>query len=84
MREEGNAVPVIVISGLSTVDDRIRGLKAGGDDYLVKPFALPELSARVEALLRRSRGNRATRLRVGALDMDLVDRADAWTGNWST
>jgi two-component system, OmpR family, response regulator len=74
LREEGNPVPVIVISGLSTLDDRIFGLKAGGDDYLVKPFALQELSARVEALLRRAAGNRATRLKVGALDMDLVDR----------
>ncbi len=74
LREEGNGVPVIIISGLSTVDDRIRGLQAGGDDYLVKPFALPELSARVEALLRRAHNARATRLRVGALEMDLVDR----------
>jgi two-component system, OmpR family, response regulator len=74
LRQEGNAVPVIVISGLSGVDDRILGLKAGGDDYLVKPFALPELSARVEALLRRVGDNRATRLHVGALEMDLVDR----------
>ena len=74
LREEGNAMPVLVISALTTVDDRIRGLKAGGDDYLVKPFALRELSARIEALLRRASDARATRLRVGPLEMDLVER----------
>jgi len=74
LRKEGNSVPVLVISALSTVDDRIRGLKAGGDDYLVKPFALPELSARVEALLRRGVGSRATLLKVGTLELDLVER----------
>jgi two-component system, OmpR family, response regulator len=74
LRKEGNLVPVIVISGLSAVDDRIRGLKAGGDDYLVKPFAMPELSARVESLLRRVVDPRATRLKVGPLELDLVDR----------
>ena len=74
LREEGNAIPVLVISALSTVDDRVRGLKAGGDDYLVKPFALRELSARIEALLRRAADARSTRLRVGPLDMDLVER----------
>jgi two-component system OmpR family response regulator len=74
LRAEGNPVPVLVISALSTVDDRIRGLKAGGDDYLVKPFALAELSARVEALLRRGARSRATQLKVGALELDLVER----------
>ncbi len=74
IRNEGDATPVLVISALSTVDDRIRGLKAGGDDYLVKPFALSELVARVEALLRRGEHSRATRLRVGALELDLVER----------
>jgi two-component system OmpR family response regulator len=74
LRGDGNSVPVLVISGLATVDDRICGLKAGGDDYLVKPFALRELSARVEALLRRIVEGRVTRLRAGALEMDLVDR----------
>ena len=49
LREEGNPTPILVISALSSVDDRIRGLKAGGDDYLVKPFELRELTARVEA-----------------------------------
>jgi two-component system OmpR family response regulator len=74
LRGEGNLAPVLVISALSTVDDRIRGLKAGGDDYLIKPFALPELSARVEALLRRGAATRATRLKVGPLELDLVER----------
>src|SRR5208337_2809802 len=54
--------------------DRIRGLKAGGDDYLVKPFELRELTARVEALSRRITDTRATRLRAGPLEMDLVER----------
>lgn len=74
LREEGNATPVLVISALSSVDDRIRGLKAGGDDYLVKPFELRELTARIEALLRRIPDGRVTRLRVGPLEMDLVER----------
>jgi two-component system, OmpR family, response regulator len=63
-----------VISALSSVDDRINGLKAGGDDYLIKPFDIRELTARVEALLRRGGDTRLTRLQVGALEMDLVER----------
>ena len=74
LRGEGNSTPVLVISALSSVDDRIRGLKAGGDDYLVKPFELRELTARVEALSRRITDARATRLRAGPLEMDLVER----------
>lgn len=74
LREEGNLVPVLVMSGLSAIDERIDGLKAGGDDYLVKPFDIRELSARVEALLRRASESRTTRLHVGRLEMDLVDR----------
>ena len=74
LRNEGNPIPVLVISGLSTVDDRVRGLKAGGDDYLVKPFALPELLARVQALARRSRALRATAVKVGPLELDLIER----------
>jgi two-component system, OmpR family, response regulator len=75
LRAEGNATPALVISALSSVDERINGLKAGGDDYLVKPFDIRELTARVEALLRRGGDPRLTRLRVGALEMDLVERA---------
>src|SRR3984885_2626000 len=73
LRAEGNATPALVISALSSVDDRINGLKAGGDDYLIKPFDIRELTARVEALLRRG-DTRLTRLQVGALEMDLVER----------
>lgn len=67
-------VPVLVLSALGAVDDRVRGLKAGGDDYLTKPFALNELLARVEALLRRPRDVRETVLRAGDLTIDLIDR----------
>jgi two-component system, OmpR family, response regulator len=74
LREEGIKTPVLVISALTAIDERIRGLKAGGDDYLVKPFALDELAARVEALLRRLDDVRTTRLRIGSLEMDLVER----------
>jgi two-component system OmpR family response regulator len=72
LRDEGNATPALVISALSSVDERIHGLKAGGDDYLVKPFEIRELTARVEALLRRGGDTRVTRLQVAALEMDLV------------
>jgi two-component system, OmpR family, response regulator len=74
LRSEGNRTPVLVISALSSVDERIAGLKAGGDDYLIKPFEIRELTARVEALLRRGGDPRVTRLRAGALEMDLVER----------
>ena len=74
LRAEGNTTPALVISALSSVDDRINGLKAGGDDYLIKPFDIRELTARVEALLRRGGDTRLTRLQVGALEMDLVER----------
>ncbi len=66
MRRARLATPVLVLSALGTVDDRIRGLKAGGDDYLTKPFAFAELLARIEALLRRSsRGRRGDRAQGG-------------------
>jgi two-component system OmpR family response regulator len=74
LRAEEVRTPVLVLSALSAVDDRIRGLKAGGDDYLTKPFALGELTARIEALLRRPVETRATVLRVGPLSLDLIDR----------
>jgi two-component system OmpR family response regulator len=67
-------VPVLVVSALGAVNDRVRGLKIGGDDYVTKPFALPELAARVEALLRRPLETRATVLRVGPLELDLIER----------
>jgi two-component system, OmpR family, response regulator len=75
LRHEGIGTPVLVLSALGGVDDRIRGLKAGGDDYLTKPFAFAELLARIEALLRR-RPNAAqtTRLAVEDLEFDLLAR----------
>ncbi|MGA2793434.1 MAG: response regulator transcription factor [Roseiarcus sp.] len=74
LREAGVKTPVIVISGLSSVDERIRGLKAGGDDYLVKPFAMAELAARVDALARRLDDVRTTKLRGAGLEMDLIEQ----------
>jgi two-component system, OmpR family, response regulator len=74
MRNEGMRTPVLVLSALGAVDDRVRGLRSGGDDYLTKPFAVVELLARIEALLRRPADNRDTVLRVGPLELDLVER----------
>jgi two-component system, OmpR family, response regulator len=74
LRRHQVRTPVLVLSALGGVDDRIVGLKAGGDDYLTKPFALGELVARIEALLRRPTETRATVLRVGPLSLDLIDR----------
>src|SRR3977135_1171788 len=67
LRQEGVRTPVLVLSALGAVDDRVRGLRAGGDDYLTKPFATVELIARIEALLRRPADSRDTVLRVGPL-----------------
>jgi two-component system, OmpR family, response regulator len=75
LRNDGVAAPVLIISALGEVDDRVRGLRAGGDDYLVKPFSFIELLARVEALGRRSETVvKQTILRVGDLAIDLVSR----------
>jgi two-component system, OmpR family, response regulator len=75
LRDDGIVTPVLIISALGEIDDRVRGLRAGGDDYLVKPFAFAELLARVEALARRSSTVvKETILRVGDLEMDLVSR----------
>jgi two-component system OmpR family response regulator len=75
MRAQGIAIPVLVLSALGGVDDRIRGLKAGGDDYLTKPFAFAELLARIEALLRRHpAAPNTTRLKVEDLEFDLLAR----------
>ena len=72
LRSAGERTPALVLSALGSLDDRVRGLRAGGDDYLPKPFALVELLARVEALLRRPNETRDTRLIVGPLDLDLL------------
>jgi two-component system, OmpR family, response regulator len=80
LRNEGNWTPVIVISEFTSVDERIAGLKAGCDDYLVKPFDIRELTARVEAHLRRGRDMGVVRLRVGDLEMDLIERTVRFEG----
>ena len=72
LRAGGRRTPALVLSALGSLDDRVRGLRAGGDDYLAKPFALVELIARVEALLRRPNETRDTRLIVGPVDLDLL------------
>jgi len=74
VRYERVRTPVLVLSALGAVDDRVRGLRAGGDDYLTKPFAIVELVARIEALLRRPAESRDTVLRVGPLELDLLSR----------
>src|SRR5215831_10211644 len=77
LRRQRVNTPVIVLSAKRSVDDRIRGLQAGGDDYMVKPFAFSELLARVQALIRRASGSsmaEATRLNVGSLSMNLLSR----------
>jgi len=73
LRATGNRTPILIVSALSDVDERIRGLKSGGDDYLVKPFAFGELLARLDALLRRSQDSHAeTTLVLADLTMDLL------------
>jgi len=73
LRKSGNRVPILILSALDGVDERIRGLKSGGDDYLIKPFAFGELLARLDALLRRSQEkNVETSLALGGLSIDLL------------
>src|SRR5436305_60076 len=81
LRDDGICTPALIISALGEIDDRVRGLRAGGDDYLVKPFAFAELLARIEALARRSATVvRETVLRVGDLELDLVARIASRSG----
>ena len=76
LRGQNNQTPVLFLSAMAQVDDRVRGLKAGGDDYMTKPFAFAELLARVEALTRRGTGDQPTTRRVVAdLEMDLLSRS---------
>lgn len=77
LRGAENHVPVLVLSALGAVDDRVSGLRAGGDDYMIKPFSFSELLARVEALYRRGSldtGKQETHLRTGPLEVDLLGR----------
>ncbi len=76
LRASDNQAPALILSALGQVDDRVKGLQAGGDDYLVKPFAFSELEARLEALARRGQGKATTEttLTVGDLEMDLLSR----------
>jgi two-component system OmpR family response regulator len=75
LRSQGNNTPVMFLSALAQVDDRVRGLRAGGDDYMTKPFVFAEVLARVEALARRSKGEGpVTKLQVADLEMDLLSR----------
>ena len=75
LRKNGKHTPVLILSALGSVDDRIEGLRAGGDDYLTKPFAFGELLARIEALLRRgSQPDVTTRIRIADLELDLLGR----------
>ena len=75
LREHNDRTPVLILSALGTVDDRVHGLKAGGDDYLTKPFAFAELLARIEALNRRgAAASETTRLKIADLELDLLAR----------
>lgn len=75
LRKDNVRIPVIILSAKATVDDRVKGLQAGGDDYLTKPFAFSELLARVQALIRRAtQAVEPTRLVVGDLSLDLLSR----------
>jgi two-component system copper resistance phosphate regulon response regulator CusR len=76
LRAQGSSSPVLILSARRSVDDRVRGLEQGGDDYLTKPFALAELLARLRNLLRRTgqQATETTRLRVGDLELDLIRR----------
>lgn len=78
LRTTGNDTPALVLSALGSVDDRVKGLRAGADDYLTKPFAFAELLARLEVMQRRSRGGAAapvTKLQIADLEMDLLARS---------
>lgn len=74
LRKRGVQTPVLMLTAKDGIEDRVQGLDKGADDYLVKPFAFPELVARVRALLRRGRPDQLLRLKVGDLELDLVTR----------
>jgi len=74
LRRDGIRTPVLMLSALSDVDERIAGLRAGGDDYLVKPFDPGEMAVRIEVLLRRSHADQETSLQIGGIAIDLIRR----------
>jgi two-component system copper resistance phosphate regulon response regulator CusR len=80
LRKRGLHTPVLILTAKDTVDDRVRGLDSGADDYLVKPFAIPELLARIRALLRRGRPDPLLKLQHEDLEMDVVTRKVARAG----
>lgn len=83
LRATGNNTPVVMLSAMASLDERVRGLRAGSDDYVTKPFELPELLARLEAVQRRTTSVAApevTRLLVGDLELDLLSRRVTWAG----
>ena len=80
LRRNGIAIPVLLLTARDSVEDRVHGLDAGADDYLVKPFAFPELLARCRALLRRSSVERPARLSVGDLALDAAGRTVSRSG----
>ena len=81
LRELGSRIPVLMLSALASLDERVRGLRAGSDDYLTKPFELPELLARLEAVQRRGApAGEVTRLIEGDLELDLLARRVTWSG----
>jgi two-component system OmpR family response regulator/two-component system response regulator QseB len=81
MRSGGNKTPVLILTARDAIEDRIKGLDSGADDYVVKPFDLHELAARLRALIRRSAGQAAPLIRVGELELDPAARRVAFKGN---
>ena len=77
LRQRRNQTPVLILTARDGIEDRVRGLDLGADDYLVKPFALPELLARVRALVRRGRPSEVFRLKAADLELDIVTRRAA-------
>jgi two-component system OmpR family response regulator/two-component system response regulator QseB len=80
MRAGGNKTPVLILTARDAIEDRIKGLDSGADDYVVKPFDLHELAARLRALIRRSAGLAAPRLRVGGIELDPAARRVEFKG----
>lgn len=81
MRDKGDVTPVLILTARDTVEDRIKGLDVGGDDYLVKPFDMRELAARLRALMRRAAGQPDPLLRIGRLTLDPAAHRVTWEGH---